>query len=49
MDPAKGGTSAGDIAEILQQEILSSNITGKYKHIQLHFDNFGMLLGIFLP
>ena len=30
MDPAKGATSAGDIEEILEQEILSSNITGEH-------------------
>ena len=29
MDPAKGETSATEITEILTQEILSSNITGK--------------------
>ena len=28
MDPAKGETSATEITEIIQQEILSSNITG---------------------
>ena len=28
MDPAKGATSAGDIADVLKQEILSSNVTG---------------------
>ena len=33
MDPAKGATSAGDIEEILEQEILSSNITGEYTKI----------------
>ena len=31
MDPAKGETSATEITEILTQEILSSNITGKIK------------------
>ena len=31
MDPAKGETSATEITEILTQEILSSNITGRIK------------------
>ena len=30
MDPAKGATSAREIDEILTQEILSSNITGRW-------------------
>ena len=29
MDPAKGATSARELTEILQQEVLASNVTGK--------------------
>ena len=30
MDPAKGATSARELTEILQQEVLASNVTGKH-------------------
>ena len=39
MDPAKGATSAREIDEILTQEVLSSNITGRSpcrKYVALH-------------
>ena len=29
MDPSKGTTSAGEIADLFKDEILSSNVTGK--------------------
>ena len=37
MDPAKGETSATEITEILTQEILSSNITGKIKFYYIQY------------
>ena len=37
MDPAKGETSATEITEILTQEILSSNITGKIQFSNTKF------------